>query len=122
MTGLLSNAQLEAMRAVLNRSLPASGTILRATATGDGMGGQSTTYAAADIAICRVQPVPTRPSEGTVGGRTAATQEWVITFPAGTTITARDRIATGGRTFEVVAPLGPRSYELSRRVRCVETS
>ena len=74
---LLSDAQLDEMRATLNRTLPETGTILGPGTTVDDMGGGSVGYAGRGTAICRVQPWPTiSPLERETGTRTASTQEW----------------------------------------------
>lgn len=114
MTLLLSDADIAAMRTTLNRTLPDTATIKRDTQVSDGAGGYTVTTATSDPVACRVAPSNGR--EQTIAGRLDAVGTWTITLPANTDVTSKDRIAVGSRTFEVVLPLRPRSWELSRRV------
>lgn len=110
------------MRADLNQSLPDAGTIQRVTQVSDDMGGHTDTWAAAGTVACRVSPYPLRPGEEVVGGRVLGLDTWVVTLPAETTVSERDRIATGGRSFEIVSVMAPRSWELARRLLCTEAT
>lgn len=115
---MLTDAEIAAMRATLEDSLPSTCVIMRTTAgTSDNAGGYlpGTTSAAGTVA-CRVSPSMLRPNEVVVAGQSGMESNWVITFPATTDVRSTDRIVSDGVTYEVVAPLGPRSYELGRRV------
>lgn len=118
-TMLLSAADIAGMRATLNRTLPDTATILSDTQVPDGAGGYTVTTATSAPVACRVAPSTVR--EATIAGRLDAVGLWTLTFPAETVVLAPNRVAVGSRTFEVVAPLRPRSWELSRRVVCTET-
>lgn len=107
------------MRATLNRTLPDTATIEHDTQVADGAGGFTVTTATSAAVACRVAPSNGR--EQTIAGRLDAVGTWTLTFPAGTAVLAPDRVKVGTRTFEVVLPLRPRSWELSRRVVCTET-
>lgn len=118
MTLLLSDADIAAMRTTLNRTLPDTATIQRTTRTVDSAGGYTDAWTDFATVACRVAPANGR--EQTIAGRLDAVGTWTITLPANTDVTSKDRIAVGSRTFEVVLPLRPRSWELSRRVVCEE--
>ena len=118
MTMLLSAVEIAEMRITLNRTLPDTAPIERDTQVSDGAGGYTVTTATSAAVACRVAMASGR--EVTIAGRLDAVGTWTITMPALTDVAAPDRIRIGSRTFEVVLPLRPRSWELSRRVVCLE--
>lgn len=119
---MLTEAELARMRTTLNDSLPGTCVIWRATAgTADGAGGYSGgSVTASGTVICRVQPITPHPAQTMEAGQLIVTNAWVVTVPALSDVTSRDRIASGGQTFEVLGVLGTRTYELSRRAICRE--
>lgn len=119
---MISDADLADMRATLAASLPDMGTIQRVQSVSDDMGGHTDTWAAAGTVACRVSPYPLRPDEREVAGRVLGLDTWVVTMPAETVISERDRVATGGRSFEVVSVMAPRSWEVARRLLCTEAT
>ena len=118
MTLLLSDAEIADMRATVNRTLPDSATIEHDTQVSDSAGGYTVTTATTGPFACRVATASG--SEEVIAGRLDAVGSWTITLPALTEVAATDRIVIGSRRFEVILPLRPRSWELSRRVACQE--
>lgn len=121
---MVTDAELDAMRDVLNETLPGLADITRQTApTSDGAGGRTT----ATTQIVASVPVRIAP-EGAVSGRADSVtadrvenvQRWQLTFPHGTNVAADDTVTVGARRFTVVAVGGPRSYGVSCRVAAVE--
>lgn len=118
---MLSAADLTAMKTTLDASLPDTCTVYRLTRTSDGAGGYTEAWAATGAAVaCRVSPAGTG-AEREVAARLGAVATWMVTLPAGTDVTAKDKILTSTQTLQVEAALAPRSWEISRRVVCKET-
>ena len=118
---MLSAADMTAMKATLDASLPDTVTVYRVTRTSDGAGGFSDAWTAAGSAVaCRISPAGTG-RELAIAHRLEAAAPWVLTLPAVTDVTTKDQLRTSSRTFEVVAVLAARSWEISRRVICEET-
>lgn len=108
------------MRSVLDESLPDSCSVVAIGApVPDGAGGETPGTPSSVTVACRVSPV-TSPSEMLAADRVSARSEWMITLPAETVIAETATITSGSRSFEVVQVEAARSYEISRRVRCVE--
>lgn len=118
---MLSAADLRAMKATLDASLPDTATVYRVTRTSDGAGGYTDAWTAMGSAVaCRISPVG-RGVELAVANRLEAAAPWGLTLPAATDVTTKDQLRTSARTFEVIAVLAVRSWEISRRVICEET-
>lgn len=117
---MLSTSDIAAMRTALTASMPDSVAISRATSVSDGYGGLTETWATVATVAGRVSPTGYAPDERAVAQRLGNVSSWVVTMPALTDVRVTDRLAVGSRTFEVKEVLGPRSYEVSRRVVCVE--
>jgi hypothetical protein len=105
--------------------LPDMATVQRytETSTSDGVG-QAWTDLASGVP-CRVSPRGTRAEEGLGAGGAVvrAISPWIVTLPAYTDVTERDRIVvtgsdrTDGRTFECQR-IDQRSYESQRLCEC----
>ena len=108
------------MRGVLERSLPDTAVIHTRSYVSDGGGGGTLGYTAAGTVSARVAPLTG--SEGVTAGRLSPDARWVVTLPAGTSVSEDSRIVISGTTYEVEAVRGPRSFELSRRVEVSEVS
>lgn len=119
---MLATTDLTAMKATLDASLPDTATVYRLTRTSDGAGGYTEAWTATGSAVaCRISPAGTG-AEREVAARLAAVAPWVLTLPAATDVTAKDKMVAGGRTFQVLAVLAARSWEISRRVICQEVT
>lgn len=115
---MLSTAQLGQMRTTLDRSLPETCTVYRSAEVATSQGAVTRTTAVVLTSACRVAP-RARPRDGVVGEQSTPVGDWVVTFPAGSDVRIHDQVGVNGRTFEVIKG-AERSYELSRRVECVE--
>ncbi len=121
---MLNEGELEAMRETVEGSLPDTCTIKRKAVTDDGQGGQ--TEAWSDLATgvaCRLSPLSSQiDNEGEVEDRVATTKFRLVTLPASQDIKVEDRVIVGGQTLEVRGLRDPRSWQLSRRVECLEVT
>lgn len=120
---MLTTGELEAMRDTIDASLPDMATIQRATLTSDYMGGaQQAWKTLASNVPCRLSPNLARSgAEMVAGASLVARSDWLVTFTQGQDVTSGDRIRIGARTFEVTLAKA-RSWELSRRVQCMEVA
>ena len=108
------------LRPLAEQFLPDTCTVRRATAT-SGSGGVANAWSDYLTGIpCRVSPLANQANEALGGNAgTTAVSSWVVTVPAETDVTVKDRIVVGSRTFEV-SRSGDRSYEVARRLICRE--
>lgn len=111
---LLTAADITAMRATLNQSLPGTAVIYSRSYVSDSGGGGTMSFTAAGTVAARIAPLTAL--EEVTGDRLAPEANWVVTLPAETTISEDSQVVIGGGTFTVEAVRGPRSFELSRRV------
>lgn len=100
-------------------TMPGTAVISRYTSTSDGMGGQTDAYAPVGTAVCRVGE-KLSPVERQIADKLTALQVWAITLPATTDVTAKDRIAVSGTTYDVLGVYARESVEVARRALCVE--
>lgn len=115
---MLTDAELDAMRDTAAQALPGTAIIQSQSVTDDSGGGGSVSWTAAGTVACRVAPMSGNERE--IADRIAEDAKWVITLPAETAITTKQRIVAGGGTFNVLAVRAPRSYEITRRVEVGE--
>lgn len=117
---MLSAFDLSGMRSALTLSLPDSAGITTRTLAADGYGGSTATWSAATTVACRVAPMPLSAGEREQAGAEMVVQNWLITLPASTVVSVKDRVTVGSRTFEVLDVDARRSYELHTALRCQE--
>jgi SPP1 family predicted phage head-tail adaptor len=120
-SGLLTTAALARLRASLTATLPDTCTIRRNTPVSDGAGGSVDGWATVATVACSIAPTGNQPQERAIADRIASKVSYTITLPAETNVTAKDKIGSAGRTFEVVGVI-VRSQEMSRRVVVVEVT
>ena len=116
---MFSATEMAAMRATLNASLPDTCVVSRKTTTSDDAGGFTESWNTVITVACRIAPTGRSPQERAIADRLTCVAVWTITLPANTDVTIADRLVIGARAFEVAGVLA-RSYEVSRRVVCVE--
>lgn len=117
---ILTAAEVADLQALQAESLTGSASILRSTATPDGMGGQTVGWATAATVSCRIMPA-TRASSmkfAVTAGMPQETMMWMVVLPAGTDVRVADRLQIGGLAYEVSAVQGPRTYETGRMCLC----
>lgn len=100
---------------------PETAVVQRVTRTPNDSGGWTQTTATVATTTARIAPA------GGSGGRNAegrieVTDQWWLTFPAGTDIRSGDTVVVNGRTFNVQGPDGTRSFPLTMRVVATEVT
>ena len=115
---MLSAAQIASMRATSLASLPDTAAVSRVTRTSDGAGGYTEAWATVATVPCRI--ASTGGAEAAIAAKLTATTTATVTLPALTDVAPADRLVVGSRTFEVLAVLSARSWEIARRVLAVE--
>jgi head-tail adaptor len=111
---MLSADEIAAMRATATASLPETIEVQRATRAADGAGGSTVSWQAVATYPARLAPAGGE-DEREFAGRVAGRSLWRITLPAEADVRLDDRVAVGGRTFEVLG-VRARSFELCRVV------
>lgn len=108
------------LRGLLFLSLSDTAVVQRRTSASDAGGGAAWTWAAAGTVPCRVYPAGGG-GPSLVGGALNERTTHFCRMPAGTDVTAPDRVVIGAGTFEVtLAPT--RTGELSRLVEVMQVS
>lgn len=115
---MLTDSELEAMRATVVESLPDSAVIQTSGWVSDGGGGGTTGWTNAGTVACRIAP-SAGADEGETGERITATGRFVFTFPAETAVTTNSRIIHSGGTFNV-ENVRSRSWNTATRVEAVK--
>lgn len=111
---------VEFLRGLSNAFLPDLCSIQRGTDTASGDGTSTSWSDLATGVACRVSPLASGANEALGADQSIqAISQWTIWLPAGTSVTVKDRIVVGSRTFEV-SRVGERSYEVSRECVCRE--
>jgi hypothetical protein len=116
----LTTEELAAMQAEAIGMLPDTCTIKRPSQTPDGAGGFTTSYDDTYTGVpCRRGPAGG--SERIMAEKLTDVRVWTVTLPAGTDIQTGDLIAIDGYAGTLkVAGWNDRSWEITRRVVCVE--
>jgi hypothetical protein len=96
-------------------TLPATATITRPTRTANDSGGWTEGSTTVATVAARLAPAGGA-GERDDAGRLLVTDQWWLTFAAGTDVRTGDVVTISGRTFHVQAPDGARSFEITRRV------
>ena len=114
--GLLSSAQLTAMRAQATASLDQSCTVTTpASEVDDGAGGTTPGSTSSVTVACRVSTP--NGSDQRIAERLGVVIDAVLTVPHGTSVDRRGTVAvSGGGTYEVVVPNDDESYKTAVRV------
>lgn len=114
---MLTDSELEAMRATVVESLPDSAVVQTSAWVSDGGGGGTTGWTNAGTVACRVAPLGA--GEGETADRITATGRFVFTFPAATSVTTNSRILHSGGTFNVES-VRSRSWNTATRVEAIK--
>lgn len=106
------------MRATQLLAMPDTAVIQRYTVQSDGMGNYDQVWAAVGTVDCRLYPQNQRTmGESAAGGAQVISEtRWFVTLPYGTTITAKDRLKIGNRTWEIYQVNNTESWQTA--VRC----
>jgi head-tail adaptor len=105
------------MQGIQERVMPGTVYILSMGTASDGMGGIAETWGTVGTVTGRIYPVRRRAAmEQIGGGQQISETQWYGTFPSGTSITARQRVKYGSRTWEVLRVNNSEMYQTA--VRC----
>lgn len=113
---MIAAEELTSLRGAADAALPDTCVIQRPSRVSDSEGGSTTAYPTLATVACRIAPGGQTPQERVIADRIQAEMVVAITMPALTDIDSADRVTSGGRTYEIVEPLAPRSFEVARRV------
>lgn len=114
---MLTAAELAAMTAIEESVMVTTAYILTYGTASDGMGGFTETWGTAGTVLCDLWPINRRGDRETVtGGQITSQGDWFITFPTGTTITAKDRVQIANKTFEITFVPSDAQWQTALRV------
>jgi head-tail adaptor len=114
----LTKSQLAFARRAIKRKLPNEAIVLRLTATPDGYGGQTETFAEVARHPCRIQfnfGIPAN-FDSAEAAAVVNRQTFIVTLPYDADVLATDRLEINGATYAIVSSLAGRSAELSKRI------
>lgn len=115
---MLTDAELDSMRATASEALPGTAIIQTESFASNSGGGGSATWTAAGTVDCRIAPISGNERE--IADRIAEDARSIVTLPAETSITVRDRMVINGGTFNVMAIRDRDEWEITRRVEVGE--
>lgn len=119
----LSTAQLTQIRAQRTASLQGSCVHYPAADASDSSGGYTQGWSAGSTYACGIT-TPTGQGAGVAGmiEYSGAERTALIALPHGTTVTAADRLVSGGLTYEIVHVEKPGGFGIQVLAYCVERS
>lgn len=109
---MFSALDLTQLQAVVTAALPESAVVQRRTATSDGRGGQTESWATVMTAPARIARLTAR--DQLVADKLGVAAEATLVLPAGADVRFADRVLAGGASWTVLAVLAPTSYETRR--------
>lgn len=120
---MLTAGEIAEMRGIANQTLAGTAVIQGGTVVSDSGGGGTLTWANRGTVDCHISPILVRGErEDVEGGRIDQQADWIVTLPANTTISVKDRIVIDSTFYEVEAVRAPRTWELTRRVEVSQVS
>lgn len=116
MSASLSAAELAALRATVDASLPQTVTVRRSTRVRNAQGGNAETWADAGTYAGALVEVTPNPTPGAPGARAAVTTAWKCLLPQGADVRTTDRLRIDGIDYEIIAPVNERALSLNTAV------
>lgn len=124
---LFSDSDMGLMARLSDDNLPYSCAIESVLYVADARGARVPTYTILSTVSCRMQPVRSI-SENSSADATMTIGQWHVDFPKGTDVRPTYRLTISGilgvtpftQTLYVLGTLGPRAFEMFRRVLCTE--
>lgn len=115
---MISAALLAQIRTAVTGTMQSTGTVLAYSLASDGIGGGTVTYTASGTAVCTVAPPRPTGMESIGSDQVRSVSEWLVCFPFGTSVGLKDRVQSGGQTFEVRASNVGQSGAVAVALRC----
>jgi hypothetical protein len=117
---MISAADLASMQSTAVATLQTTTCqISRKTPASDGMGGQTWAWSTVATTTCFVTSVVETDTETIDQSRLELLNRWLIYLPAGTDVTARDRILALGKTYEVTSVNAPETIQITTVVEAM---
>jgi head-tail adaptor len=114
----ITAGELASARATALQTLDTTAVVHAQSTVSDGAGGTTESFTPGSSIKARLAPAGGG-ERGSTGSRVDDRTTHIITLPAGTTVTAADRIVLGGRTYEATA-VRRRTNEITCRVEARE--
>lgn len=116
---LLSDAEMAACRSLAEEAMPSTCTIQTRTETNT-KGSVALSYVNTYTNVkCRIMPANRTSGEYIGGIKITAEAEYILTVPYNQTLTAKDRIVYGGKTYEVMRVHAEHDYRTAVRAELV---
>jgi len=106
------------MRDTAEETFDGTAVIQAKTFVSDGGGDGTATWSPSGTVACHISPVSGLERE--IAERITSDADWVVTVPALTTVTPRNRVVVAGTTYNIEAARAPRTWELTRRLEVTE--
>jgi hypothetical protein len=119
MSMLLSPTELSTIRETRSGFMPDRAVIYRYALAGDGMGGSSEAWTPAGTVDCYLWSRPVVDAEMVTGGQVTSRTRWYAELPYDATVTAKDWLEVGARTFTVVTVPNDASILAGLRVELI---
>lgn len=103
MSDQLTEAEIAEMRTDAEEQLLSTGRILRYSKASDGAGGWKESYAPGPEINCAIAPIGRATNAGGAGNRISEATTHVVTWPAATEVSAKDRCEVDGVTYSITA-------------------
>lgn len=116
---MLSDSELEQMRADQLATMTETATVTRRSTVSDGAGGGVQTETTFTLP-CRRTIMRAGQGEALASGQFVQGQNWRVTFPALSDIRQGDGLTIDGKRYEVIAVLGPKTRGTALPVYCKE--
>lgn len=120
---VVTEAELEEMRAVFLDALTSTGKVYRTTLASDSTGGGTETETMVSTLACRCETAQHRSGLSEVGQVVASRIDnrdlYIIYFPSGADVRADDRVEIGSRSFRMMSVIYG-DFHISRRAFAVE--
>ena len=115
---MLTQPEIDAMRATVASALPDWAAIQRVQRVADGGGSFTETWST--VARTRARLSPMSESEQVFAERVVERADWTLTLEASVQVTTADRVMVGPRVFEVLGVVSARSWQLGMRLALAE--
>lgn len=113
----LMECELAGMREAVASTFTGTAEILTNTPVSNGLGGRTDSWATSATVACAVLPAIS-PGDTVDGARKADDERRVIQLPVSAAVTTKNRLRTGGRTYEILSVPDDLTYLITLDLQC----